>query len=156
MVETPHCIIGVESKRFEPFRDTKHATLSEAYNRPVWGDNMKPYEEMRDLLREAPARFEFMDAAQLVKHAFGLVTDAKRKSKNAHLHYLFAEPETRAGKPIAACDFAKHRDEIDAFETAVAGAAVTFSACSYREWLSGWRGKEVEGHARELMVAFAP
>ena len=30
-------IVGIESKRFEPFRDAKCASFSAAYERPVWG-----------------------------------------------------------------------------------------------------------------------
>jgi hypothetical protein len=117
---------------------------------------MESYKQMRDTLRADPCRFKFLDAAQLVKHAFGLVTDSARKSKRAHLHYLFSEPESRAGKAIAASAFARHRQEIEAFAEEVEGSAVTFSACSYREWLSTWSGKDVEAHAQELMRTFAP
>jgi hypothetical protein len=156
MIETPSLIVGIESKRFEPFRDKKRAILSDAYNRPVWGSEMEPFERMRDTLRADPCRFEFLDAAQLVKHAFGLVTDSARKSKHAHLHYLFAEPQARAGKTIPVSDFAQHRREIEVFAEEVQGAAVSFSACSYREWLLNWTGKDVEAHAHELTRAFAP
>lgn len=51
VVQTPTALIGIESKRFEPFQDVKTVRLSEAYNRPVWGDNMQGYERMRDRLR---------------------------------------------------------------------------------------------------------
>jgi hypothetical protein len=156
MISTPHLIVGVESERFEPFRDVKKVDLSPAYDRPVWGDEMRPFEQMRDHLRRGCRRFHFLDAAQLVKHAFGLVTDARRRSKKGHLHYLFAEPRERAGKAIAEADLEEHRREIDEFASEVAGAAVTFSACSYREWLSGWRGDELEAHASALVTAFAP
>jgi hypothetical protein len=64
-------LIGVESKRFEPFRDKKAVALSPAYDRPVWGERMQPYERVRDALRSGAIRFEYLDAAQLVKHAFG-------------------------------------------------------------------------------------
>lgn len=47
IVQTPRRLIGIESKRFEPFRDAKSVSLSAAYDRPVWGANMKGYERMR-------------------------------------------------------------------------------------------------------------
>jgi hypothetical protein len=47
VVETHRQLLGVESKRFEPFRDHKPASLSDAYDRKVWGSNMKPFEAMR-------------------------------------------------------------------------------------------------------------
>ena len=48
-IETPTCIIGVESKRFEPYRGKKKAqSFSSAYSRPVWHDRMVVYEVLRD------------------------------------------------------------------------------------------------------------
>lgn len=155
-IETPTHLIGVESKRFEPFRDAKTAKLSEAYNRPVWGDRMQPFEAMRDALRESPARYRTLDASQLVKHAFGLVTDARRKGRRPHLHYLYAEPTSRGGQPISEQLRQQHRQEIEEFAAAVAGAEVTFSACSYREWLATWRGEKLVAHAQRLVETFAP
>ena len=40
LVETPSALIGIESKRFEPYRSKPASRLSEAYWRPVWGENM--------------------------------------------------------------------------------------------------------------------
>jgi hypothetical protein len=100
VIETDHHLLGVESKRFEPYRDQKRVSLSKAYDRDVWGNQMAPFERMRDALRAGDETFEYMDAAQLVKHAFGLVTDGKRKSKSPILVYLFAEPKSLNGKPI--------------------------------------------------------
>jgi hypothetical protein len=156
MIVTPRLLVGVESKRFEPFRDRKRARLSKAYDRPVCGEDMRPFENMRDLLRDSPDHFAFLDAAQLVKHAFGLATDARRKARKAHLHYIYAEPETRAGSRIDKGDLLRHRLELDEFASVIAGAATTFSACSYHEWLSTWRGKEVEAHAARLTAVFSP
>ena len=36
LVTTPSALIGIESKRFEPFRDKKPASFSDAYWRPCW------------------------------------------------------------------------------------------------------------------------
>jgi hypothetical protein len=156
IVETPANLIGIESKRFEPFRDRKSIHLSPAYDRPVWGDGMRPFERMRDAIRDGTMRFELLDAAQLVKHAFGLVTDGRRKEKRPHLHYLYAEPNDRRGIPISAECKRQHRTEVQQFANAAAGAEVTFSECSYREWLTGWLSDETRGHASRIIKAFAP
>ncbi|MCI1142060.1 hypothetical protein MOP88_06705 [Sphingomonas sp. WKB10] len=74
-VETSSHVIGIESKRFEPFRDAKTVNLSDAYDRDVWGDQMTPFTAMRDRLRAGDGAYHHLDAAQLVKHAFGLVTE---------------------------------------------------------------------------------
>lgn len=157
VVETEHSLIGVESKRFEPYRDRKNVTLSAAYDRPVWGPQMKPYESMRDALRKATEQFVFLDAAQLVKHAFGLVTDARRKRKSPTLLYLFAEPKELDGRTLQPAAFRQHRKEIARFSGAVANAEVTFAAISYREWLDTWPvSGPVAEHARAVLETFDP
>jgi len=107
--------------------------LSLADDRPVWHDQMGPYEIIRDRLRSRSVRFEFLDAAQLVKHAFGLVTEGRRKRKRPYLVYLLAEPAECAGRAIDNSRRLGHRKEIASFATAAAGAEVAFAATSYRE-----------------------
>jgi hypothetical protein len=153
-VETPSVLIGVESKRFEPFRDAKAGALSPAYDRDVWGAGMSAFVGLRDRLRtEKP--FEFLDAVQLVKHGFGLVTEGRRLGKDPILLYLFAEPSHLAGKAIPVRSFAKHREEIAMFAEAVMGSAVRFAYCSYREWLGSWAGAPAS-HGLALMSRFQP
>ena len=91
---TPSAFIGVESKRYEPFRDKKSVDLSDAYDRQVWGEAMGPFEQVRDALRGGVIKYERLDAAQLVKHGFGLTTQARRAGLRPILVYLFAEPTT--------------------------------------------------------------
>jgi hypothetical protein len=153
-IETNEALVGVESRRFEPFRDAKGAALSPAYDRDVWGGGMAPYAAMRDRIRSHNA-FQFLDAVQLVKHAFGLVTEARRAGKRPVLLYLFAEPAERAGKAIPVEWFRRHREEVSQFAFAVAEADVRFAACSYREWLETWTGV-ASAHRDALINRFAP
>lgn len=154
-VETKTYLIGVESKRFEPFRDVKNVSLSAAYDRDVWGAGMKPFTRMRDALRSREAAFLHLDAAQLVKHAFGLVTEGRRLRKKPRLLYLFAEPDRRGNVSVPSDALVRHRREIREFATAVANAEVHFTACSYREWLSEWSG-DARQHADALVARFQP
>lgn len=158
IVETERLLVGVESKRYEPYRGYKPGTFSEAYDRDVWGNNMGPYKAMRDLLRSGAQSFEYLNAAQLVKHAFGLVTESGRKGKEPALVYLFAEPPSFNGKPISPGTFAKHRAEIARFATAVSGAQVTFHSISYREWLATWPlpPNPVGLHGKAVIDRFQP
>jgi hypothetical protein len=135
VVITPTHLIGVESKRFEPFRDTKTVSLSSAYDRPVWGERMDRFAAMRDALRSGELRFRHLDAAQLVKHAFGLVTEARRLPRRPVLFYLYVEPNERGERQISAKDHRRHRDEIAAFVQLVDGDEVTFLSSSYRRWI---------------------
>ena len=110
-VETPVHLLGVESKRFEPFRDGKTVRLPPAYDRDVWGDNMAPFAAMRDALRAGAQRFVCLDGAQLVKHAFGLVTEGRRLGKRPVLVYLYAEPSRRGATLIPPQAIELHRSE---------------------------------------------
>jgi len=149
-LETPSALIGVESKRYEPFRAAKPATLSEAYDRDCWGEGMAPWCAMRDRLRAEPRRYRHLDAAQLVKHALGLATEAGKAGKQPVLLYLFAEPSR-----IAAAALARHRAEIADFSARISGARVRFAACSWREWLAGWDGQAAE-HSAQIIDRFQP
>lgn len=158
VVETPLRLIGIESKRFEPFRGGKSVALSKAFDRPVWSDGMAPYELLRDRLRSGELVFRFLDATQLVKHAFGLATDANRKRKTAVLVYLFSEPPLLKGRPLSSRKFEQHRVEIANFGAAVAGSAVEFVALSYGEWIASWAGRPatVLEHGRAILTRFQP
>ena len=96
VIALPDALAGVESKRYEPFRDGKGAQFSDAYWRDVWGDNMSGYAQVRDALHSGALQTERLDAAQLVKHAFGLRTQAQPAegvaAKRPVLVYLYAEP----------------------------------------------------------------
>ena len=166
LVTTPSALIGIESKRFEPFRGISPASFSEAYWREVWGDDMKGYEGVRDTLRANGRLYEFLDAAQLVKHAFALRTAVhSRRSGHAGLtpilFYLYAEPAVRLkdGRPVGDDEKAKHRQEIARFAKDVAGDEVVFVSCSYRRLLEDWaRHKDhgIRAHAAAVTRRFSP
>jgi hypothetical protein len=132
---TPTHLIGVESKRYEPFRDTRTVSLSAAYDRPVWGKQMTRYEAVRDALRTRQIHFHHLDAAQLLKHAFGLVTEARRSGCRPVLFYLYAEPRELRGQRIPTESHHRHRAEIMAFQRLVEGDEVAFLSSSYSRWI---------------------
>jgi hypothetical protein len=154
-VETATHLIGIESKRFEPFRDRKKVSLSKAYDRDVWGRDMQPICDMRDALRNGTVNFAHLDAAQLVKHAYGLLSEGRRIGKQPILLYLYGEPARRGSREIPLSMLESHRAEIGAFGQAVNGAAVRFAACSYREWFAGWTGRSRD-HADAITASFQP
>ncbi len=165
LVATPSTLIGIESKRFEPFRDRKAADFSDAYWRPVWGDRMKGYEGIRDSLRENPLQYRSLDAAQLVKHAFALRSEVHRPGAHCGLRpvlfYVHAEPECwpGTGEPVDEADKAGHREEVARFAHLVKGDEVAFVPCTYRRLLEAWRhdhGEETRAHAEAVMARFSP
>ncbi len=159
-VETKTHIIGIESKRFEPFRGRKLVNFSEAYWRPVWGDQMVQFEKMRDELASGNAQFVRLDAVQLVKHAFGLRAEAQRTRKVAVLVYLYAEPEAWPdGKLIAAKDSEHHEFEIERFGSQVVGSEVLFKSLTYKKLLgtlSSSRDAGICNHADRIAEVFRP
>jgi hypothetical protein len=155
VVITPTHLIGVESKRFEPFRDTKTVSLSSAYDRPVWGGRMERFAVMRDALRSGGLRFRHLDAAQLVKHAFGLVTEARRLPRRPVLFYLYVEPNERGEHQISAEDHRRHCDEIATFFQLVDGDEVTFLSSSYPRWIdAALPVADAEAHLAHLRQRF--
>lgn len=156
-VQTAERLIGIESKQYEPFRDHKTATFSAAYARPVWGQAMGPYEAMRDAL-SAGRRFAFLDAAHLVKHAFGLRTEGQRTGRQAVLCYLYAEPRAFPdGRAIPAAAIQGHRNEVASFTADVSSAVadVAFFSLSYAQLLQHWAAQpKLADHAAALAVHF--
>lgn len=137
-------LVGVESKRYEPFRDQKTANFSEAYERHVWGEQMARYDAVRRALVSGALSYKHLDAAQLIKHAYGLSSEGKRLALKPALFYMYAEPHARGGLPISADDRARHREEVADFAARVAGDEVAFLASSYREWLATAAGAAIE------------
>ncbi|ANY77487.1 hypothetical protein BB934_03990 [Microvirga ossetica] len=162
LVETSDTLIGVESKRYEPYRPKTPTALSEAYWRPVWGDSMKGYEGIRDSLRDGSLSFRHLDAAQLVKHAFGLRTAGHRApeytDKRPVLLSLFAEPDTwPSGRAVSRTQINAHRDEVRHFADRVAGDEVAFVWCSYSDVLKAWSRSGDErliSHAAAIVERF--
>lgn len=161
---TPSALIGIESKRYEPYRSKPPPTLSDAYWRPVWGTRMAGYEGIRDALRRDPKCYAHLDAAQLFKHALALRAavqpQAKYEGLTPILFYVYAEPDSwYDGRPIAQRDRERHAEEIRQFAAAVAGNEVRFVACSYRQLLDAWSncGDDcIRTHAAAVARRFSP
>jgi len=155
-------LIGIESKRYEPFRSKTDTALSDAYWRPVWGDAMVGFSRVRDGLRAETFSFRHLDAGQLVKHAFGLRTAVHRPGsafgKRPVLLYLHAEPSAWPdGRPVPGADVEQHHEEICLFAEMVAGDEVAFRHCAYHQLLDGWIGSGtslVAAHAQAVSARF--
>ena len=125
---------------------------------------MSGYAQVRDALHSGTLQTERLDAAQLVKHAFGLRTQAQPAegvaAKRPVLVYLYAEPAAWPdGRAVAPAYHAIHRQEIARFADMVTGDEVRFVAISYRELLEGWKRVDdarVREHAEAIERVFAP
>ena len=140
-VTTATSLVGVESKRYEPFRPGKAAAFSEAYDSRDWGPGMAPYDALRVELAAGRLRFRHLDAVQLVKHAYGLRNQARKRGLGAVLVYLHAAPASWAnGKPVDPGAIAAHAAEVADFAGRVKGADVVFAPVAWADLLAQWAG----------------
>jgi hypothetical protein len=125
---------------------------------------MGPYERLRDNLRKGKILFKHLDAAQLIKHAFGLRTAVQPgkpyAGKRPVLFYLFAEPSSWPdADPIPIASLQRHRAEIEEFAASTADSEVEFRHCTYAELLQTWAASEnleLVAHAKAVAERFAP
>ena len=157
-VSTPTTLIGIESKRYEPFRPAKRSSFSDAYDRPVWGENMQRYTALRLEILSGSAQFGSLDAVQLIKHAYGIRTRATKSARGAALVYLYAEPTAwHSEKLVDTAQIARHRAEITTFGQAVAGDDVVFIPLSWFNLLDQWsRVPNLAEHVLAVRKRFGP
>lgn len=147
LVETPTHLIGVESKRFEPYRGRHVPSFSPAFDRAVWKPGVQPYLAMLRALKSNEAALWALDAAQLIKHALALSTQAARLDKRPALLYLYADPQAWPdGRAIPAAVRQQHAEHLTAFTRATASADVQFAAATYAQLLQAWQQGEYELH----------
>jgi hypothetical protein len=141
VIATPTTLVGVESKRYEPFRPRKASAFSEAYDSRDWGPGMARFTAMRQELDDGRQTYRHLDAVQLVKHAYGLRTQSVKRARGAVLVYLHAAPDQWAnGKPLDPAAHQRHAAEIADFARAVRGDAVTFVPLRWSDLLAQWSG----------------
>jgi hypothetical protein len=129
----PSHVIGIESKLTEYL--TRHrAAFSSAYAEQIRDARRESgYFRVMLHLMEEPETYAWLDAAQLIKHAFGLARTFP--DREVTLLYLYWEPANPESSP----EFARHRDEIAAFAERVAGSTPAFTAMSYPELWRFWQ-----------------
>lgn len=157
-ITTATTLVGVESKRYEPFRPQKAVGFSEAYDSRDWGERMARFGAVRQALTSGKLAYRHLDAVQLVKHAFGLRTQGLKRARGAVLVYLHAAPAQWAnGKTVDPAGIARHADEIADFADRVRGEAVTFVPLRWADLLADWsRHAALAPHAAALTARFGP
>ena len=143
VILTSSALIGIESKRYEPFRSINKNELSEIYWRDCWGDEMCGFKKARDTLNENSKYFLQFDAAQLFKHAFALRTEVHRNKYKSNLKpilfYIYAEPENWPdGRKVNKKFKEQHAEGLSKFAKMVEGDEVQFLHCSYNTLLQLW------------------
>lgn len=158
VVTTATTLVGIEAKRYEPFRPGKASTFSEAFDSRDWGKGMARYNGMRHALTEGSRSYRCLDAVHVVKLAFALKTQSVKRARGAVLVYLFAEPATWAnGKLVDPVALARHQAEIADFARAVKGDDVTFVPLRWVDLLQQWSGiGDLAVHSSRLTGRFGP
>ena len=158
-ITTPTTLVGIESKRYEPFRPAKATGFAEVYDRPVWGSQMARYTRLMADLVSGAVSFEALDAVQLVKDALGLRTQGEKRARGAVLVYLYAEPShwAKSGKPVDPARIRLHRHEVAQFAGLVKGDQVAFVALRWADLLADWATRPgLARHAAALADRFGP
>lgn len=153
---TPTTLVGVEAKRYEPFRPAKATGFTEAFDSRDWGTGMARFDALRGALASGAVRYRHLDAVQLVKHAYGLRTQAQKLARGAVLVYLHAAPAAWAnGRPVDAEAIRRHAAEVRDFAGRVKGADVVFAPLRWADLLAQWAGvPALAGHAAAITARF--
>lgn len=127
-------VVGVESKCTEHF--SKHtAKFALSYDELIQGDRRdSAWFRLMHMLIKEPKRYCYLNAAQLVKHAFGLAQCYA--AQDVSLVYLYWEPRNADQIPV----LLEHRSEIVRFTNDLAGGSPKFVAMSYRTLWDAWEG----------------
>ena len=154
--EAPHldllaegdAVVAVESKCTE-WMNSKPASFSPSYDRlrDMFGDSPWYQEMLR--LRAEPGKYDYLDAAQLVKHAFGLMNRYGRRP--VRLVYLYWEPLDAIGWT----ECIDHRKEADALAAAVRMSQIQLLPMSYHELWEEWGRGTPPPHLGYLLRRYA-
>ena len=127
----PDGVVAIESKCLEPFAE-KAAKFSDAYlSLPTVRKDSGWFRELMRL-RAEPKAYAHLDAAQLIKHAFGLWRTWPDQPTT--LLYLYWEPIDSGDHPF----FRSHAKEAAMFGRRIAGAGPAFRAMPYSALLALW------------------
>ncbi|MFL9823423.1 hypothetical protein [Rhodoplanes sp. SY1] len=163
LLRTTGALIGIESKRYEPFRSHHRTSMSSAFLRPVWGDRMKGYQMIRDDVRGETSCFRHLDAGQLVKHALALRHAAKVSIGEPEIRpvlvYLYSEPDRwmNSDRRMSPDEIMVHRREVRSFADLVAEDEVRFVPLRYADLLDSWsldHDPRVRDHAAAVRACF--
>jgi hypothetical protein len=152
--ENENSVLAIECKFLETL-GVKKPQFSDQYSN-IKDDrrNSKWFRLMTEIIN-GNIKFRYLDAAQLIKHYFGLAHEYADSNLDLELGYVFWEPERNGDIPGPVIDlYAGHRKECEKFAELVAGDKLQFSFYSYFELLEYWRknglNNELDAHFNRL------
>jgi hypothetical protein len=133
-------ILGIESKCTETLRE-KLPKFSDAYERDILDDRRSgAWFSVMQAITSGTETYRYLDAAQLVKHAFGIANIDRLEGtplRPAKLVYVYWEPENASDVP----ECLAHRAELSRFTEVVAGGYPSFASISYPELWLEWEDR---------------
>lgn len=144
-------VVAIESKCTE-YLSAKVATFSDEYLVARGRSDVSHwFEEMLRIKTADTDGYRFLDAAQLIKHAFGL--GYAQEDRPTTLLYLYWQPRDASLSPL----FAEHRAEVERFAAAVAGSSIVFAAMTYSDLWEEWLEADdpfLRAHAGHLRARY--
>lgn len=136
-------LIAIESKFLEPL-SYKKPTFSNAYHKITdHRKNTKWFKAIEEICNNKIS-FKYLDAAQLIKHFFGLCY--KQKQKAVKLIYIYWEPINASELP----QFVEHRAEIERFSNLVSvDSLLSFNSISYNELWNQWNENLIDPNMKQ-------
>lgn len=130
-------LFAIECKFTEAYSSERHPGLKDKYllEENLWS-KLPNLHLLANKINPKDSEFEFLHAAQLIKHILGLQIEAK--GKNFKLLYLWYDAFGYAG--------AKHREEIEEFSEYARKDEITFISKSYQELIISLANDYREDH----------
>ena len=129
--------VAVESKCLE-YLTPKIAIFSRSYDTITDSRCDSPWFGLIDLLRRDPSHYRYLDVAQLVKHALGLMNASL--SGEVILLYVYWEPVN--DRQFQECG--QHRDEIADLQAMLRCAKPILRSSTYQQIWEGWAAQRGE------------
>lgn len=156
VISTPLSDIAIESKFTEPYGNRKHEGLKQKYveNISFWNGLPNLYELAKEISPD-DTKFQYLDAAQLIKHILGLKSccdkynsqikpglNGRCLKRNFRLLYLWYD--------VIGKDGVEHRKEIEQFAEIAQRDNVKFSHVAYQEVIMKLSKEFYEGNEEYL------
>jgi hypothetical protein len=139
--------VAIESKCTE-WMEPKPAQFSASYDRLRATHGHSPWFAQIEQLRMNPTRYQYVDAAQLVKHALGLMSCFGERT--VRLIYLYWEPRNRADWP----ECRTHREEAEDLASRAAGSSISLIPMSYHDLWAEWDRPNPPAHPALLRLRY--
>jgi hypothetical protein len=132
-------IVGVESKCTE-WMKPKPALFSDSYDKLRPKDEHSNWAPWFEQMQRVRGHSQFFDAAQVIKHAFGMLSCYG--TRDARLVYVYWEPRNAGDWPQCS----QHREQADDLAARVSQSTVQLIPMSYRELWDEWQNSAPHLH----------